>query len=326
MVEVGRVERSTRNRCLLSRLRDMLLRICRCLGGRHGRFVLIVCIGLAPWLLGRRINPNEINVRSSSVGTKGHHHCLNDDFKPQHSVAFWTMLNDNPKYVTGAVKLGRALSRHTARTPHDRVVMELEHKPLSDESWSVLRSVGYQRCVVHPIPPPNPEKTRSDLREKFAVLHVWAMTVYERLVFLDADTYPRASIDHLLTMDLQGKPIGVTKDIRDRKWVHTFNTGVLLLNPNLAEHTRLVQLLHSGMKFEYIMSDQGFLNEVYGSNWHEIGFVNNANLALYRFQREFWDQHPIEDINIIHYTMQKPWKCKSKGPYGPICDIWINDK
>lgn len=253
------------------------------------------------------------------------HHCLNEDFKPRHEVAIWTMLNDNPQYVSGAVKLGRALARHTV-TPHDRVVMELQNKPLSDESWSDLKSVGYMRCVVSRIPPPNPEKTRHDLQEKFAVLHIWAMTVYSRMVFLDADTYARASIDHLLTMDLEGKPVGVTKDIRARQWVDTFNTGVLLINPNLAEHNRLVKLLASGIEFDYVMSDQGFLNEVYGSNWHEIGFVNNANLALYRFKRDFWDQHKVEDINIIHYTMQKPWKCQVKGPYGPICGIWVNDK
>lgn len=251
------------------------------------------------------------------------HHCLNEDFQPQHRVSIWTMLNDNPQYVQGAIKLGRAIERHTT-TPHDRVVMELEHKPLSEESWSGLRQSGFIRCVVSPIPPPNLEKTRRDLREKFAVLHIWAMSVYDRVVFVDADTYPRASLDHLFTMDLQGKPVGVTKDIRDRKWVQTFNSGVLLLHPTVEEHNRLVALLRSGMEFDYVMSDQGFLNEVYKDNWHEIGFVNNANLALYRFQRDFWDQHKLEDINIIHYTMSKPWNCGSKGPYGPICDVWIN--
>lgn len=252
------------------------------------------------------------------------HHCLNEDFKPVHKVSVWTMLNDNPQYVQGAIKLGRAVNQHTTKTPHDLVVMELEHKPLSEESWKGLSAVGFRRCVVSPIPPPNPEKTRKDLREKFAVLHIWAMEVYDRVVFVDADTYPRASIDHLFAMSLEGKPIGVTKDIRERKWVHTFNSGVLLLNPSAKEHDRLVALLRSGMEFEYVMSDQGFLNEVYKDDWHEIGFVNNANLALYRFQRDFWDRHKLEDINIIHYTMAKPWNCKSKGPYGPICDVWIN--
>ena len=249
------------------------------------------------------------------------HHCLNEDFNPQNKVGVWTMLNDNMDYVKGAAKLGLGVRRKT-KTPVDLVVMELKSKPLGDATWEILKPSGFIRCSVESIKAP--EKTRGDLKEKFAVLHVWAMEVYETVIFLDADTFVQNSIDDLIEMDLKGKPLGVTKDIRERKWVETFNSGVMVLHPSEKEHKRLVELLYSGLKFDFVMSDQGFLNEVYKDNWHEIGFVNNANLALYRFQKEFWDQHKLEDINVIHYTMQKPWKCKPKGPYGPICQLWIN--
>lgn len=249
------------------------------------------------------------------------HHCLNEDFRPQNKVGVWTMLNDNLDYVKGAVKVGIGVRAKT-KTPLDLVVMELKSKPLGDDMWEVLRPAGFIKCSVESIQAP--AKTRGDLKEKFAVLHVWAMEVYETVVFLDADTYVQNSIDDLIHMDLQGKAVGVTKDIRGGKWVETFNSGVMVLHPSLKEHKRLVDLLYSGLQFEFVMSDQGFLNEVYKENWHEIGFLNNANLALYRFQREFWDSHKLEDINVIHFTMQKPWKCKPKGAYGPICNVWIN--
>ena len=112
------------------------------------------------------------------------------------------------------------------------------------------------------------------------------------------------SIDDLIEMDLKGKALGVTKDIRNKQWVETFNSGVMVLHPSEKEHKRLVDLLYSGLEFDFVMSDQGFLNEVYKDNWHEIGFVNNANLALYKFKREFWDQHKVEDINVIHYMIR----------------------
>ena len=264
----------------------------------------------------------------SSTGTEatpnakgGEHKCINEDFKPIEKVSVWTMLNDNKNYVKGAMKIGKSIRTKT-KTPVDLVVMELQHKPLTDEEWADLRTVGWKRCTVAPIPAP--QKTRWDLKEKYAVLHVWAMTVYDTVVFVDADSYPQNSIDGLINMDLQGKAVGVTKDIRNKEWVDTFNSGILLLHPSIPEYERLLQLLGSGMVFDYVMSDQGFLNEVYKDNWHEIGFVNNANLALYRFQRKFWDSYKLEDINIIHYTMSKPWKCSSDGPYGPICQIWHN--
>jgi hypothetical protein len=263
----------------------------------------------------------DIPVDFTYITKRTTHHCLNDDFRPQNMVGVWTMLNDNMDYVKGAAKVGLGVRQKT-KTPVDLVVMELRSKPLSEETWEILRPSGFIRCSVESIKAP--EKTRGDLKEKFAVLHVWAMEIYETVVFLDADTFVQNSIDGLIKMDLKGKPIGVTKDIRGGKWVETFNSGVMVLHPNLEEHERLVQLLYSGLQFEFIMSDQGFLNEVYKDNWHEIGFVNNANLALYKFKREFWDEHKLEDINVIHYTMQKPWKCRQKGPYGPICKLWIN--
>lgn len=265
----------------------------------------------------------QYSSRNDSVIIRRSHHCLNADFVPEHKVGIWTMLSDNMDYTLGAAKMGKGVRKHT-KTPHDLIVMEIESKPLAQEHWDKLSPLGFKKCVVKSIPPPNPQKTRHDLLEKFGVLHVWAMTVYDTILFIDADTLVQNSLDSLINMDLQGKAIGVTKDIRERKWVHTFNSGVLLLHPSEQEFDRLHALLYSGIEFEYVMSDQGFLNEVYKTNWHEIGFVNNANLALYKFQRQFWDQHKLEDINIIHYTMQKPWKCRTGGQYGPICKLWIN--
>lgn len=254
------------------------------------------------------------------------HHCINEDFQSEHKTSIWTMLNDNQSYVQSALKLGRALKKHTKETEFDLVVMTLKNKPLSEESMSQLAQVGFVNCVVDPIRPTHLEgKTRKDLQEKFGVLHVFAMMIYDTVLFIDADTFVQGPIDDLLNMDLGDKTIGVTKDIRNRRWVDTFNTGVMLLHPSEDVYNHLITLLmDEKFEFEYIMSDQGFLNAVYKDDWHEIGFVNNANLALYRFKREFWDEHKLEDINIIHYTMQKPWRCNANGPYGPICKVWID--
>jgi len=95
------------------------------------------------------------------------------------------------------------------------------------------------------------------------------MEVYETVVFLGADTFVQNSIDGLINMDLIGKALGVTKDIMARKWVETFNSEVMVLHLSLNEHQRLIQLLGSGLQFDFIMSDQGFLDEVYRTDWHE---------------------------------------------------------
>lgn len=267
-------------------------------------------------------NLHELNVNELE---KRDHHCVNRDFRYTQKSSIWTMLNDDPSYIKSALKLGKALKKHTKATEFDLVVMTLKSKPLSEASMKQLAEVGFVNCVVDSIRPSHLEgKTRKDLQEKFSVLHVFAMTIYDTVLFLDADTFVQGAIDDLLKMDLEGKTIGVTKDIRGGKWVDTFNTGVMLLHPSKHHYDHLINLLmDEKFVFEYIMSDQGFLNAVYKDSWHDIGFVNNANLALYRFKREFWDQYTLDDINIIHYTMQKPWKCNANGPYGPICKVWI---
>lgn len=266
---------------------------------------------------------NEINITKDQ---KRNHYCLNNDFRYTHKTSVWTMLNDNPAYVESALKLGKALKKHTTDTDFDLVVMTLKSKPLSEESMKKLTEVGFVNCVVGSIRPTRLEgRTRGDLQEKFGVLRVFAMTIYDTVLFLDADTFVNGPIDDLLRMDLQGKTIGVTKDIRNKKWVDTFNSGVMLLHPSQETYNHLITLLmDENFTFEYIMSDQGFLNAVYKDDWHEIGFIYNANLALYRFKRDFWDQHKLEDIRIIHYTMEKPWRCSKNGNYGPLCQIWID--
>lgn len=136
--------------------------------------------------------------------------CVNSDFRAVHKVSVWTMLTDNPEYIKSALKLGRGIKQHTT-TPLDMIVMELKTKPLPGEVWKRLSAVGFTKCTVEPIHPTELAKTRRDLREKFAVLRIWDMPIYDTLLFLDADTLVRGSLDELLSMNLRGKPVGVSQ-------------------------------------------------------------------------------------------------------------------
>ena len=98
-----------------------------------------------------------------------------------------------------------------------------------------------------------------------------------------------------------------------------------MIQPSGAEFKRLLELKDSGsVRFETAMSEQGFLNEVYKNQWGNIKFRNNANLAAYTQQRDFWDLKEAAGINVIHYTMTKPWNC---GPdYDKVCSLWALEK
>ena len=97
--------------------------------------------------------------------------------------------------------------------------------------------------------------------------------------------------------------------------------GVFVVKPDTAEFERVLRLKSdNNFTFETTMSEQGFLNVVYKDLWYEIGFENNAKLAVYSQKKDLWVARQNE-INVIYYTMNKPWSC-FKAP----CDLWRDFK
>jgi hypothetical protein len=266
-------------------------------------------------ILGTFINniEDESNVHTLIItkDLKQKHYCLNSDFHYTYKTSVWTMLNDNPAYIEKALKLGRTLKKYTTDTEFDLVVMTLKSKPLSKESNEKLAEVGFVNCEVESIRPPHLEgRMRVDLQDKFGVLRVFAMTVYDRVLFLDADTIVDGPIDDLLRMDLQGKTIGVTKDIRNRKWVGTFNSGVMLLHPSQETYSHLMKLImDEHFIFDYIMSVQGFFNAVYKDDWNELP-QNNKITGVHMDPTTIWCPHcklylTMECVKAKNYIMRK---------------------
>jgi lipopolysaccharide biosynthesis glycosyltransferase len=100
--------------------------------------------------------------------------------------------------------------------------------------------------------------------------------------------------------------------------------GVFVIKPSRKEYDRLIELKENeNVKFETALSEQGLLNVVYENKWFEIGFEYNANLAVYTQLREFWKQRE-GFINVIHFTMIKPWQNKSCSEfyYQRLCNLW----
>eukprot|EP00961_Rhodomonas_salina_P062371 837087-Rhodomonas_salina.1 len=102
--------------------------------------------------------------------------------------------------------------------------------------------------------------------------------------------------------------------------------GVFLIVPNETEHSRLLAVQKSDVKFATVHAEQAFLNVVYKDRyyWHELPFKYNANLEAYREMRSYWDKE-APDIRIVHYTWTKGWACQrdSIGFQGkPDRDLW----
>lgn len=245
--------------------------------------------------------------------------CQNLDFEATHHSAVVT-LNTGPTkhmnaYVDGTILLGLSVRRHTT-VPVDLVLMEIISKPLPDEVWAKLESVGWKKCVVSRIEPP--QTPIPQFLDQFTKLHIWGLSSYDSLVYMDSDAFVVSDMDGLLSMELGvGSMIGAARDFRGDQFVSTFNLGVCKIHPNIDEYNRLLTLSHdaSGVEYETAMCEQGWLNVVYKNRWQDIGFRYNANTAAISQLGQ-----SVEDVSVVHFTIPKPWEC-SRSPV-PYCRAW----
>jgi alpha-N-acetylglucosamine transferase len=251
--------------------------------------------------------------------------CKNVIYK-EFEISIWTFLTDSTGYFNSSIKLLMSIKKFTKSPVYfDTIMLEIKEKPLSAEIKQALSQVGWKFCQVDKIPPRNERKTFGRFRDQFTKLILWSITEYKAIFYLDSDILVVGNIDAFLKMyKYVGKRyrLGVTRDIFAGKWKSTFNMGVFVMKPNRTEFDRLIDLKKdSRFKFDEAQSEQGFLNVVYKDEWFDIGFEHNANLAVYSQKNSYWRERE-NDINMIHFTMEKPWACSNT--YEEICDLWKN--
>lgn len=299
----------------------------------------IIALGLSICIVIGRIKlqttGDNLDNRQSHPGLRnGPHPCRNTDFMSVHTKAVWTMLTDDPHYVLSALKLGHSLRAHTTDTRFDMVAMELTTKPLDSAAWDCLREMGWQRCVVERISPLDDTAIRMyepRFLDQFTKLHLWDMTMYDTLLYLDSDTLTLRSISHLLHHNLGNKSIAAAA----QTWhgvFFGFNMGVFVIHPSKHEYERLLSIQQDpSVQFDAHWAEQGLLNVVYKDKWDDLGFTNNALAWMSWQSKAYWlQQYP--SINIIHYVGLKPWTCvpdtfervflTRPADYTPVCQVW----
>ena len=154
-------------------------------------------------------------------------------------------------------------------------------------------------------------------RHTYAKLHVFNLTAYERVVFVDADAVVLRDVGALFLLD-RAKWCAAAPDhgnrIRDDP-VAKFNTGVLSAAPS-AE--RFATLLARLKRFELTSghaaagSDQGFLQQYFREN---EGFLSlpHAYNVLKRREKKLGKSFRIQDVFVLHLVGGKPWEPGDPG-------------
>uniref|UniRef100_A0A0W0FAM2 Putative glycosyltransferase family 8 protein GLGEN n=1 Tax=Moniliophthora roreri TaxID=221103 RepID=A0A0W0FAM2_MONRR len=109
---------------------------------------------------------------------------------------------------------------------------------------------------------------RPDLSTVLTKLHVFRLTQYSKIIFLDADVLPIRPLSHLFSLphEFSAAP--------DVGWPDIFNSGVMVLSPGEDKFNELQELLKSRGSWDG--GDQGLLNEWRGQNWNRISFTYNT--------------------------------------------------
>lgn len=217
--------------------------------------------------------------------------------------AYVTLITSD-SYVAGAGVLARSLkSSGTKRS----IWCLAASKQLSTNSLDILKSIfdgitevdcldSGDKCNLELL-------GRPELGPTFTKLHLWKLTQFKKVVFMDADTLVLKNIDDLF----EREEFSACSDIG---WPDCFNSGVFVAVPSEETYKKLIQ--HSENVGSFDGGDQGLLNS-YFSDWstgpssRRIPFTYNLTInASYSYAPAY--ARFKNEVKVVHFIgTQKPW-------------------
>ena len=159
---------------------------------------------------------------------------------------------------------------------------------------------------------------RPDLISTFTKIELWKQTQYKRIVYFDADMVVLRAPNELLNMKTH---FAAAPDVG---WPDCFNSGMMVLNPNMGDYYSLMALAQRGISFDG--ADQGLLN-MHFTDWEKLSFSYNCTpSANYQYVPAY--KHFQSSISAVHFIgADKPWAQgrdyrSSSGVYGELLGRW----
>jgi hypothetical protein len=149
---------------------------------------------------------------------------------------------------------------------------------------------------------------RLDLTTVLTKLHIFRLTQYKKIIFLDADILPIRHLSHLFSLPHEFSAVP------DVGWPDIFNSGMLVLSPGEDKFTQLKEVLKS--KGSWDGGDQGLLNEWRGGDWNRLSFIYNTTpTAAYTYAPAY--ERFGSQISALHFIgPNKPWNSlTSRSPF-----------
>jgi len=257
---------------------------------------------------------------------------VNDLERANCPFAYVTLLTDD-SYFPGVSVLAKSLK--ATRTIYPFVLMlgvdvsqatEIRLKAMCDLTIRVSNIACPYASVSSTQPSSSSSSSSSGScweNAELTKLHIWNLTQYRKLVYLDADTLVMENIDELFTIT------GSFAAAPDIFPPDKFNAAVMVIEPS--ETTFQAMMAGIGVLPSHDGADTGFLNSFF-PHWFSgpaecrLPFGYNAQRTLHWFtydkQPGYWQS--IKPLKVIHYcSSPKPWKVNpTEGQMGELEWIW----
>jgi len=193
---------------------------------------------------------------------------------------------------------------------------------ISMESTLSLRRMGCDVRVVAPLANPQHDTVeRTWFRSTYTKLHIWNLTEFDTIVYLDSDLLVLKNID-----DLFVRPFTTLAAAPDMLPPDQFQSGLLAIKPNNRTYARMLEQMM--VLPSYDGGDQGFLNSFF-RNWYEmpshsrLPSTYNIVQTMAHLYPPAWKLHE-PNMRVLHFSgdpHMKPWRAdgrvvvESIGPY-----------
>jgi glycogenin glucosyltransferase len=160
---------------------------------------------------------------------------------------------------------------------------------------------------------------RPDLHSTFTKITLWKQIQFRRIVYMDADTVAIRAPDELFDLP---QAFSAAPDIG---WPDIFNTGLMVLDPNMGEYYSLLAMAERGISFDG--ADQGLLNMHFKNTYNRLSFTYNVTpSAHYQYLPAY--RYFQSTISVAHFIGPgKPWTQgreanKGSTPYDEMVGRW----
>lgn len=220
----------------------------------------------------------------------------------------------NESYVPGALVLAHSLkktgTKHKLAILIDSTTVSAHSQGLIEKAFDEVIKIDGEKLFM-PVDKVAKKLGRPQLAVTLTKILIWKLTQYDHIMYLDADTVPLKSLDHLFVKYASQKPTEVVC-APDIGWPDVFNSGVMIIKPDPSVFSYLKDFSESENP-SYDGADQGLLNEAFhlqgteGYSWTRLPFIYNMTPSSL-YQNSPATERFFYDIHVIHFVGSvKPW-------------------